>query len=103
MHSNEECTSGANKQQIRNGHQSKSAKTDPRQNQVHQLKMTQHQATTRMRRTKSESAGTGSEGMRPRRTASDAQKPKQVDISDPQLQKALKRRWEHVEVTSSNQ
>lgn len=110
MHRTEEQTSEANRQKTGSDHHTNLTTPDSQQNQFikgHQLETTNtttYQHTMVKRRTKSESAGTRNEATRSYRTASDTQRPKQVDIvHDPQLQSVLKKRWEQVEATSGNQ
>ena len=109
MYGFEGCTSEVNRQQNHSDNQTSSnATTDLQQSQSisgHQLEMTP--ATTyqqEKRRTKSESAGTGTQVLGLRHVASDAAtKPAQVDIKDSQLQSILKQRKKHVEATSNSQ
>ena len=111
MYGFEGCTSEVNRQQNHNDYQTSSdAATDLQQGQSisgHQLEMTPattYPQITEKRRTKSESAGTGTQVLGLHHVASDAApKPAQVDIKDSQLQSILKQRKKHVEATSNSQ
>ena len=74
--------------------------TRVRQPALETTETTTHEKPIAKRRSKSDSAGTG---LGIHRVISDAPKPTQVDISDPQLRSALQKRWKHVEATSSSQ
>ena len=109
MHGIEECTSEANRQQTRSGHlQMGSATINSQQYQpteghhLETIQITSHQHLLAKQRTQSYSVGLGNIRVRVHRADSDAPRPIQVDVSDPQLQSALQKRWEQVEATSSN-
>lgn len=103
-----ECTSEANslKDKTHNAYQTTFATIDSRQNQSTDRQISEtiqantYQNTTKMRRTKSDSAGART-GLKAHHVVSD--KPTHPDIYDPQLQLALQRRRERVEAMSSSQ
>ena len=106
-----ECTSKANslvrdKSLTHNAYEITSATPDSRQNQSTDRQNSEttqantYQNTTKMRRTKSDSAGSRI-GLKTHHVVSD--QPTHPDIYDPQLQLALQRRRERVEAPSSSQ
>ena len=96
----EECTSEV----IR--HQTSPATRSSQFIEGHQLETTEaitHQLSKGKRHSRSFSVGTGNTAVRMQRVASDAPRPVQVDVRDPELKSALQRRWERIEAMQRNE